>query len=55
MPEELKTCPFCGGFVKESHTPDMEWCVILCRKCKLYMKSKRIDELVERWNRRVKE
>ena len=55
MTEELKPCPFCGCEVCERHMEHYAGLNfnILCVKCKVVMKSKLRDDLIERWNTRV--
>ena len=55
---EIKPCPFCGGYAKEVAGVDGASTFhffIMCTKCKVVMKSKLRDDLIERWNKRVRE
>lgn len=55
MTEEPKPCPFCGGYANEVAGVDGTSTFhffIMCKKCKVVMKSKLKDDLIERWNKR---
>lgn len=56
---DLKPCPFCGtgsDLVYAHHTPE-DGNFIHCRNCRLmvWCTNPRMEDLIERWNRRVDE
>lgn len=55
---ELKPCPFCGGKPTDVTGADETATLlffIMCKKCKVVMKSKYVDEVFNNWNKRVRE
>lgn len=55
--EELKTCPFCGGWAHAAfHTArhkDDEYYLVMCSNCFARTVGETVDEAVEHWNRRI--
>lgn len=59
--EELKRCPFCGGYASLISEYDVEsdqgFYYVYCTKCGVEQGyySKTQEEAIEKWNRRVKD